>query len=605
MPVLVFVLTVAAFLPVLQNGFVNWDDDLNFTDNPDYRGLSPAHLRWMFTTFHMGLYQPLSWLTLGLDYTLWGLHPSGYHLTSLLLHAADAVLFYVLLLRVLALASPAAAADALGLRVAAALGALAFAVHPLRLESVAWATERRDVVSGLFALLTVIAYLRMQAVAGRGRRRWLVVALGCFALALLSKALCMTLPVVLLVLDIYPLRRLARTPLGALLAEKIPFLALALGAALVAIRAQQAHSAMRPLATHGVLQRLAQSAYGLCFYLGKTIVPVRLSPLYLLEPRLDPTAPRYVAAMLVVVAITAMLVLLRHRWPSVLATWVAYAVTVSPVVGLVQNGPQIAADRYSYVACLPWAVLAAGGVLRAWVAAERGSWPARAAVGGALAGTLVLGFLTFAHTRVWRDSRTLWDQALRVDPRNHVAWVNRGWDSHRRGDLFAALRDYEAALRIAPRDALAYNDRGVARQGLHDLDGAIADYSEAIRVEPGYADAYYNRGTARQAKGDTERAIADFSEAIRSKPSDPRPYNNRGSLRETRGDLAGAIADYGEAVRADPRFFPGYLNRGRARKARGDLAGAAADWGRALALAPPGWTGRATLEGELAALPAP
>src|SRR5262249_6863530 len=182
--------TLVVFWPVLGNQFVNWDDDKNFLVNPSFRGLGIANLRWMFTTFHLGHYHPLTWLSLGIDYVIWGLDPAGYHLSSLLLHTANAVLFYCVALRLLG-----------GRILAAAFGALFFALHPLRVESVAWASERRDVLSGMFYLVTLLAYLRAHQEGPR--RRWLAISLAAFAAALLSKAIVVSLPVVLLLLDVY------------------------------------------------------------------------------------------------------------------------------------------------------------------------------------------------------------------------------------------------------------------------------------------------------------------------------------------------------------------------------------------------------------------
>src|SRR2546430_3146610 len=205
-PLLVALFTLAAFLPTLQNQFVNWDDDINFLDNFHYRGLAWTHLRWMWTT-HLGHYIPLTWMTLGMDYLLWGMNPVGYHLTSLLLHATSAVVVFFLARRFLTLALPRASGRGHALTVSAGFAALVFAIHPLRVESVAWATERRDVLSGLFYLLTLLTYLRACERGARGRRSyWLSVAL--FGCALLSKSMAVSLPVVLLILEVYPLRRL-------------------------------------------------------------------------------------------------------------------------------------------------------------------------------------------------------------------------------------------------------------------------------------------------------------------------------------------------------------------------------------------------------------
>jgi tetratricopeptide (TPR) repeat protein len=573
---------VACFLPALSNGFLDWDDDLNLTDNPSYRGLSWRHLRWMFTTVHAGHYQPLTWMTLALDYLLWGMNPAGYHLTSVLLHAANAVLFYLVLLALLGSAGGPAVR-----RGAAAAGALFFALHPLRVESVAWASERRDVVAGLFWLGTVLAYLRMAREERAGR--WYVASLGCFVLSLLSKAWGITLPVVLLALDWFPLRR------GLRLREKVPYAALALGGAALAFAAQHAQPAMRTLAEHGVLQRAAQAAWGLCFYVWKTAVPWRLSPAYLLEAGLDPAAPRYVGSAVAVLAVTGLLVAVRRRWPAGLVAWVCYVATVSPVLGFVQTGPQIAADRYTYLACLPFAALLAAGV-RAAAARGHPVWAPCAAL------LLALAALTVRQTGVWRDSRTLWDHALRLDPRNFVAYTNRGVARHAAGDLAGALADYEAALRVNPVHAEARNDRGIVRFARGDADGAIADYSAAIALKPGYADAWENRGVARQAKGDLAGALADYDAAVRLRPGWAKARYSRANVRFATGDAAGALADYTAALEADPGYVEAWNNRASVRRARGDLDGAVADYLRALALLGPDRPERAMIQDNLAAV---
>jgi len=229
-PVIVALLTGAAFLPALQNGFV-WDDNNNFLLNPHYRGLGVDELRWMFTAFHLGHYIPLTWLTLGLDYLLWGMDPAGYHLTNILLHMATAVAFYFLTIQLLCLAT-GSVGEGKAVWVGAAFAALIFAVHPLRVESVVWITERRDVLSGLLYVLTILAYLRAIDRVGRGVR-WYWVSVVLFACALLSKSIAVSVPVVLLILDVYPLRRLGG-PVGWWSAsarqayrEKIPFVLLA------------------------------------------------------------------------------------------------------------------------------------------------------------------------------------------------------------------------------------------------------------------------------------------------------------------------------------------------------------------------------------------
>src|SRR5438094_3698081 len=319
-PVVIALITCAAFLPTLQNQFVNLDDNDNFLDNPHYRGLAWTHLRWMWTT-HQGHYIPLTWMTLGLDYLLWGMNPVGYHLTSLLLHAANAVVFFFVVRRILTQALPSRSERGHALAVAAGFAALVFAIHPLRVESVAWATERRDVLSGLLYLLTILMYLRACERGARGRG-WYWLSVAVFGCALLSKSMVVNLPVVLLILDVYPLRRLGGAigwwsePARRVYVEKIPFVLLAAAASAIAVMAQLSHDTMVSVVQLSALGRLALSVYGLSFYLWKTVAPVNLSPLYELPPTVNPWAPPFLLSYGLVVAITALVLALRRPWPS-------------------------------------------------------------------------------------------------------------------------------------------------------------------------------------------------------------------------------------------------------------------------------------------------
>jgi tetratricopeptide (TPR) repeat protein len=542
LPVLVAGVTAACFLPSLQNDFVLWDDDMNITGNRRYRGLSPAHLRWMFTTLLGGHYQPLSWLTLGVDHALWGMDARGYHLTSLVLHVTAALAVYALLRAVLEHRSgwPAYAA--------AALGALFFAVHPLRVESVAWVTERRDVLSGLFFVLTLVAYLHMQRSAGARRRRWLAASLAAFTLSLLSKAWGMTVPVVLLALDVFPLRR---RPSARLVLEKLPWAVLAAAAGAIAFVAQHRIEAMKSLADHGPFERTLQATYGLCFYLWKTIFPSNLSPLYILPDDLSIASVRFGVPFALAVAITVAAVLGRRRRPWLLAAWVAYVAILSPVLGTAQTGPQLAADRYTYLASVPLAALVAAGIERLLAATSRGT---PLVLTAAVALVAAYGVATARQTRLWHDSMTLWNHAIHVDAGNFVAWTNRGWTRYLEGkDLAAAVADYTEALRLRPHYPLALNDRGVARQMQGDLRGAVHDYTQALLADPRYAEAVYNRGTAHHARGDLPAALADYTLALTLDPTDPRYPNNRGLVRRALGDTEGAREDFRRALEvADP-----------------------------------------------------
>src|SRR5438128_7927218 len=348
-PALIALVTFAAFLPVLQNQFVDWDDQRNFLDNHHYRGLGWTHLHWMWTT-HLGHYIPLTWVTLGLDYLLWGMNPVGYHLTSLLLHVTNAVVFFFVVRWLLTRALPSPSERGYALAVSAGVAALVFAIHPLRVESVAWVTERRDVLSGLFYLVAILLYLRACEGMARGRG-WYWLSVAVFVCALLSKSMVVNLPIVLLILDVYPLRRLGgfvgwwSGPARRVYVEAISFVFLAAAASAVALMAQLSVHTVTSLAQLSVPGRLAVSAYGLSFYLWKTVAPVNLSPLYELPPTVHPWAPPFLLSYGLVLAITAIGLALRRRVPGLPAAWLAYVVILLPVLGIFQSGSQIAAER--------------------------------------------------------------------------------------------------------------------------------------------------------------------------------------------------------------------------------------------------------------------
>jgi Tfp pilus assembly protein PilF len=567
-PAAVFLVAFLAFTPALGGEFLNWDDNLVLTDHQDWRGLGADQVRTAFTNFRAGHYHPLTWLSFGLDYELWGMNPRGYHLANLVLHAATALFVYGILLFLLERAGPGDLA-----RLGAAIGAAFFAVHPLRVESVAWITERRDVLSGALLALTVLAWLKWTAGGGR---KWYAISVAAFALSLLSKAWGITLPVVLLILDAYPLRRWEPGKRGAVLAEKIPYVALAIAAGVVAYLAQNRSGAMNLVEGHTLVDRLVQSGYGLFFYPAKTLAPVGLNPLYALKPSFNPFEAKFLAGAALGVAITAAAIVLRRRWPWMLAAWAVYVISVSPVLGMTQSGPQLVADRYSYLACIPFAALVAAGVVRLRTPAPR---IAAAAV------VAVFGVVAWTYSHEWRDSVSLWSRAARLDPGNSQAWYNLGSAKLTTGDAAGALDALNRALEVDPKYAAAWVSRGIARQD-SDAAGAVADFDEAIRLRPDDADAYVNRGWVRFfGPRDLEGGMADFETAIRLDPDNPKAYLRRGIARMTLRDPR-AKDDLATAIRITPSDPDPWYVRGQVRQQEGDFDGAITDYAQALNL---GW----------------
>src|SRR4029077_10743741 len=589
----VAVVTFAIFVPALRNEFVRWDDFDLLGQNPHYRGLGWSELGWMFTTFHTGHYQPLSWITFAVDYLIWGMEPLGYHLTNLVLHAANAALFYFISLRLLSLAFsiPYPSAD-LRLKAAAGFAAFFFAIHPLRVESVAWATERRDVLSGLFFLATVLCYLQAAATSNQIRyRQRLVAAVAFYVLSLLSKASGVTLPLVLVVIDVYPLRRLGPGKwFGPLTRrtwwEKVPFLLLATLAGIIAPLAQQDAQATASLRVHGPASRLAQSLYGLAFYLWKTILPLDLSPLYEVPPHLNPFAWPFLVSGVVVVAITIAVFAIWHRWPAGLASWLSYAIIVAPVLGFVQSGRQMVADRYSYLSCLAWAVVL-GGCLYYYLGQHPASaWKPHLAATAAAAIIVILSILTWRQIDVWRDNDALWRQILAVTDkstfRSGTAHHLVGRFYSDRGDLDQAIEHLRLSIEIEPTDATTYSDLGaaLARQG--KLDEAIGNLQHAIALSPTLSLAHFNLGNAFALQGRFTQAEEHLQDALRIKPDYPEAYNNLGKVYAAQGHLDKAIDLFRRAVEIQPDFAEAHHSLAMALAEKGNQAEAAQEMQEAM-----------------------
>ena len=607
-PVAIFFLTLAAFFPALQNGFVNWDDDIILLQNPHYRGLGWAQLRWMFTDLSMGHYQPLSWVTLGLDYLVWGMDPFGYHLTSLLLHGANAVIFYFIVLRLLSLAMPSSAERGdFGLQLAAAFAALLFALHPLRVESVAWATERRGVLAGLFFLLSLLCYLRAHDIpeGSRKRLRWMSAAVAAYGLSLLSKASGVALPVVLLVFDVYPLGRVSgglREWLSPekrqVWREKVPFVLLGLAAMVLALMAEHKAGAVSSLREYGIVLGTGQALFGLTFYLWKTLIPAGLSPLYAV---VSDAAPAYwpfvpgqgailVFSIIAALAVSVALFLLRRRWPGGLAGWVCYVALLAPVVGVVQIGVQIAADRYSYLPCLGWAVLAGGGAIhfwRLWLEGRAGRGVS-VLMGGLTVAVLVgLGALTWKQAQVWHDSERLWKHTLFVssDP-SAVARNNLGSALLLQERLAEAVEYLHQALQINSSYVDAHYNLGLALGKQGQLEEAIKQFRQVLELNPEHAKAHNNIGIALASRGDSEGAMEHFRRALEISPKDVRAHNNLAIALAGRGDLEEAIKYFQSAAELDPENAGTHTNLANALFQRGDVDGAIRHLRRAAEISP-------------------
>jgi Flp pilus assembly protein TadD len=552
LPVLAAILTFVAFLPSLQAGFVNWDDEATFLTNTAYRGLGWAQLRWMLTTTFLGHWSPLAWLSWGLNYAAGGLDPWGYHLGNLLLHSANVALVWLIARRLLAVGS----GESLGsppIAAGATIAALIWGLHPLRAEAVAWASARREVLCGLFYLLAALAYLRGVAGAARIDRRWWGLSLVAFAAALSSKSIATTLPLSLLLLDVYPLRRRG---LGwwVLLGEKLPYAVLAAAAGLVALVARQTGGNITAYAQYGTDARLAVAAHSVWFSFWKLFWPVGLSPMYELPLRVDLGQARFLGAGLGVAALTVALVLLRRRWPAGLAAWIQSVIALLPVSGLVHSGSQLTADRYSYLSSLGFAVLAGAGLV--WALPRVARAPARRWLrplvwGSAALAVAALAVATRAQTAVWKDSETLWRRAVVVEPSCSLCESNLGRVVARPGRFAEAETHVQRAIALRPDRPGPHENLGTMMLAQGRDGEAEQHFRRAATLEPDRAASRNALGVALARQGRDREAEVEFREAARLSPRLVDGPANLGVLYARQGRLEDAIVSFRHALALD------------------------------------------------------
>ncbi|MDA0205502.1 MAG: tetratricopeptide repeat protein [Acidobacteria bacterium] len=532
-PWFVGLLTLLVFLPSVGNDFVNWDDDRNFLDNPDYRGLGPSQIAWAFQAFVLGHYHPLAWLSSSLDYVLWGMNPAGYHFSNVVLHAITAVLVFLLFVELLKKALNRESSPQLVW--AAAAGALLFSLHPLRVESVTWASERRDVLCGVFYAGTLLLYIR-------GKVSW---AIAAFAGALLSKILAVTLPLVLLLIDFYPLRRRFN---WCTLSEKLPFFALAAVAGFYALTRTTGSfgSATADVGLYPDL-RIGLSVYGLAFYLLKTLVPISLYPQYVysLEPLV--TDPRTLGAAVFVLVVTALAIWQWKTRPWIVAVWGAYVVTLLPVLSLLRlDRQQVVADHHTYLATLGVACLVAGTCLLQLEKHNKSILPLAAVT------LTVLSGLTVYQIRHWSDSKALWSRTVEGQPLSIVAHNNLGRAVLAEGDAAAAMQHFERAVELDPQYAQAQYNLGSLQMQLGSLTAAEASLRAAVEREPRLAQAQNALGNCLLRQQRLAEAVPHYEAALEAAPGYADAHYNFGVALEYLGRSLEAVYHYRLAAQFDP-----------------------------------------------------
>ncbi len=561
--------TLALYYPALQNGFVNYDDPAYVTSNFHVQqGLTSRSVAWAFTSTAEANWHPLTWISHMLDVQLFGLRPAGHHAQSVLWHAVNVVLLFLLL------------AKATGFVGRSVLVAGLFAVHPLNVESVAWVAERKTVLCTFFFLLALGAYgwyvKRPRAV------RYLLVAL-LFALGLMAKPMAITFPFALLLIDFWPLQRFPETSISQLALEKIPLLALSAASAAITLYAQRAGGAVGSTELLPLAMRVKNAIYSYLIYVEKALWPSRLAVFYP-HPEDLLALWKVLGAAAVLAAVTALFWHFRER-RYLLLGWLWFLGTLAPVIGIVQVGRQAWADRYAYLPL--WGLF----VIGVWLVSEGAARISLSrAAQAAIASAVLLGYSVAAHSQIeyWRDSYRLFAHTIQVTDANPIAEGNLGSAlmEMQRPDL--AVPHLERAVRLMPTLSTAHYNLGTLLQRQNELDRALQEYQLALKYgsdEREAAQTHNNLGVLFDQLGRRDEAVAEFTAAIAVNPNEQNSWIGRGMIEREEGKLDAALQDFARAAQVAPSPLAFYW-QGRVLEDKGQLSAAAEAYRTALKLAP-------------------
>ena len=558
-------MTLIVFWPVTRCGFINYDDPEYFTSNPHVlSGLTSANFAWAFTTSHASNWHPLTWLSLMFDAELFGRNATGPHVMNLLFHAANVALLFLLLRKLTATTWRSAFVAAL------------FALHPLHVESVAWISERKDVLSTFFALLALSGYTLY---AQENNRRGFVLALVFFALGLMSKPMLVTLPFVMLLLDWWPIQR--TSIFRQRFIEKTPFFLVGTVSCVVTFIVQKNSGAVAALVKFPLDGRIENAFVSYARYLGKTFWPEPLAVPYPYPGHWE--LPPVIYSGSLVVGLSAISILLARKFPFVFTGWFWFVGTLIPVIGLVQVGDAAMADRYTYFPLIGIFIVFVWGMTKICV-----SWRLPKPAVGVFA--ILFLFFAAAQTRsqiaCWKNSEILFRHTLAVTENNYVAWNDLGTCLSGQGQLPQAMDCFQKSLAINPDNADAFYNMGNVLVQLGNVDGAINHYRRALEIDPNHADILDNLGFALAQKRRFDEAVSCFEKALQLEPDSADTHNNFAAVLFVEHRFDEAARHYREAIRLEPKNAQLYANLGDTLVRLGQPAEAAQNYQTALHLNP-------------------
>ena len=534
--------TLLVYVPVFHAQFIGYDDPDYVTSNPHVlSGITLANLRWAFVTSHTGNWHPVTWISLMLNSQYFGSSAGAFHAVNLLLHVANTLLLFLWLY------------GATGAKWRGALVAALFALHPLHVESVAWISERKDVLSTLFWMLALLVYTDYAKI---GRISHYFFALLLFGIGLMAKPMLVSLPFVLLLLDYWPLGRFVTGRTFYLLIEKLPFLAFSIASSVVTLFAQQRVHAMVPLEMTPIFLRAQNTPLAYIAYIGKLFRPSGLAVIYPYDRHPSPLHVLFSLAALVIVSAVA--ILIRRHKPYAFTGWFWFLITLVPVIGIVQVGPQSMADRYTYIPFIGlFIILAWGG----WDALNRLRIPAFVQALAASIALVLCAWLTHAQLRYWHDSIALFQHAVNLTAANGAAAANLGYALAEQGQHDKAIAYYKAVLRSHPRaSATVWNNFGGSLLATGKLEEAIDAFQNALKLDPSMGDAHQNLARALARSGRQQESLIHFRDAARLEPENASIHNIYAVMLGEAGRTDEAMQEFQIALRLAPGSAATHVN---------------------------------------------
>ncbi len=567
----IIAVTALVYSPISKNDFLNWDDDMYVIENTSITNFSAQNIKTWFTQTYFNNYNPLTTLTYAIDYQIGGFNPKVYTLTNLVIHIFNIILvfiFILLLFKVIKENNNKIESDSKNPYIVASITAILFAIHPFNVESVAWISERKNVLFAFFFLLSLISYLMY---INQNKNIFYIISILFFVFSLLSKGVAVSLSLSVVAIDYVLQRKLLSRKV---IFEKIPFFLLSIIFGIVAILAQGKENVG---IKHPFYEQPAFASYGFVNYLLKLIIPSNLSGFYSYPQ--EATIIHWIS-FIVTIAILVVLFIYRKRMTKLITFAILFYISnIVLLIQLIPVGDALMADRYIYISSIGFFLIIA--IMATKIAPKFSSIYLFLAIA-----FVFYGFTAFERVKVWNNSLLFWNKVIEKDKTIPTAWLNRGFAKGNLKDYPGAFDDFNKAINLKPDFQEAYYNRGIIKVESGDFDGGINDFNTAIKIMPTYTNAYCFRGNVKREMGDNIGALEDFNKAIMIKPKFKEAYNNRGIVYSNLGKIDEALSDFSKAVELDPKYADSYYNRGKFRKIIKDYPLALEDLNKAIILNP-------------------